>query len=252
MWTFLRKGTVAAEFQAISRNYAETMPFHKIFTSGNKVKLWYFMQCLWFTWCCLLIRYILILMLIYLPFRASFPDEIIYFCCHKDANDCFWSVFQSVKKIFNKTIWATYLDTFLLLSKHYLLAYDITGVETLNWAFLLAYISGHSETDSVLLRWIDIIHKSWINKTLFDLPKASLSRKCGMVKAHKMTKTNCLNLLRMTALIFFTFCGLPCIKDGEILPNLTKISAFWQCWFSKRCDIDFTSLLKVTIYVEAK
>ena len=104
----LRKGTVAAEFQEISRNYVETMPFHKIFTSANKVKLWYFMQCLWFTWCCLMIRYILILMLIYLPFHASFPDEIIYFCCHnllkrfliKQSGWHIWTLFLIVKTLF--------------------------------------------------------------------------------------------------------------------------------------------------------
>ena len=39
----LWKGTVST--WQIAQNYSETMPFHKISTPGNHVKLWYFLQC---------------------------------------------------------------------------------------------------------------------------------------------------------------------------------------------------------------
>ena len=41
VWKFCGK----AQFPHIARNYAETVPFHKIFTPGNQVKLRYFSKC---------------------------------------------------------------------------------------------------------------------------------------------------------------------------------------------------------------
>ena len=44
MWTFFEKAQVPRSFGRIARNYAETVPFHKIFTPGNQMKLRYFIQ----------------------------------------------------------------------------------------------------------------------------------------------------------------------------------------------------------------
>ena len=45
MWKFCGKAQFPHSFEQIARNYAETMPFCKISTPGNQVKLWYFSQC---------------------------------------------------------------------------------------------------------------------------------------------------------------------------------------------------------------
>ena len=41
----LWKGTISVEFLALRQNYAETVPFRKISTPGNQVKLRHFSQC---------------------------------------------------------------------------------------------------------------------------------------------------------------------------------------------------------------
>ena len=43
-WTFCGKAQFPQSFGQIAQNYAETVPFYKISTPENKVKLWYFSQ----------------------------------------------------------------------------------------------------------------------------------------------------------------------------------------------------------------
>ena len=45
VWTICGKGQFSHSFGRIARNYAETVPFRKISTPGNQVKLRYFSQC---------------------------------------------------------------------------------------------------------------------------------------------------------------------------------------------------------------
>ena len=45
VWKFCGKGQFPHSFWRIARNYAETVPFRKISTPGNQVKLQYFSQC---------------------------------------------------------------------------------------------------------------------------------------------------------------------------------------------------------------
>ena len=45
MWKFCGKAQLPHSFGRITRNYVETVPFHKISTPGNQVKLRYFSQC---------------------------------------------------------------------------------------------------------------------------------------------------------------------------------------------------------------
>ena len=45
VWKLWRKTQFPHSFWQIPRNYAETMPFRKISTPGNQVKLRYFSQC---------------------------------------------------------------------------------------------------------------------------------------------------------------------------------------------------------------
>ena len=45
VWKFCGKEQVPHSFGRIVQNYAETVPFHKISTPGNQVKLRYFSQC---------------------------------------------------------------------------------------------------------------------------------------------------------------------------------------------------------------
>ena len=45
MWKFYGKVQFSHSFGRFARNYAETVPFHKISTQGNLVKLRYFTQC---------------------------------------------------------------------------------------------------------------------------------------------------------------------------------------------------------------
>ena len=42
VWKFCGKAQFPHSFGRFVRNNAETMPFHKISTPGNQVKLWYF------------------------------------------------------------------------------------------------------------------------------------------------------------------------------------------------------------------
>ena len=44
VWKFCGKGQFPHSFGRIARNYAETVPFPKISTPGNQVKLQYFSQ----------------------------------------------------------------------------------------------------------------------------------------------------------------------------------------------------------------
>ena len=44
MWKFCGKGQFPHSFRRFARNYAETVPFRKISTPGNQVKLRYFSQ----------------------------------------------------------------------------------------------------------------------------------------------------------------------------------------------------------------
>ena len=46
VWKFCGKAQFPHSFGRFVRNYAETVPFHKISTPGNSVKLRYFMQCI--------------------------------------------------------------------------------------------------------------------------------------------------------------------------------------------------------------
>ena len=45
VWKFCGKAQFSYSFGPISRTYAETVPFRKISTPGNQVKLWHFSQC---------------------------------------------------------------------------------------------------------------------------------------------------------------------------------------------------------------
>ena len=45
VWKFCGMAQFPHSFGRLARNYAETVPFHKISTSGNQVKLRYFSQC---------------------------------------------------------------------------------------------------------------------------------------------------------------------------------------------------------------
>ena len=45
VWNYCGKAQFLHSFGQFARNYAETVPFRKIFTSGNQVKLRYFSQC---------------------------------------------------------------------------------------------------------------------------------------------------------------------------------------------------------------
>ena len=42
VWKFCGKGQFKHSVGRIARNYVETVPFHKVSTPGNLVKLWYF------------------------------------------------------------------------------------------------------------------------------------------------------------------------------------------------------------------
>ena len=44
-WKFCGKARFPHSFGRIARNYVETVPFRKISTPGNQVKLRYFLQC---------------------------------------------------------------------------------------------------------------------------------------------------------------------------------------------------------------
>ena len=44
VWKFCGKAQFPHSFGRFAQNYAETVPFRKIFTPGNQVKLWYFSQ----------------------------------------------------------------------------------------------------------------------------------------------------------------------------------------------------------------
>ena len=44
VWKFCGKAQFLHSFRRFTRNYVETVPFHKIFTPGNQVKLRYFSQ----------------------------------------------------------------------------------------------------------------------------------------------------------------------------------------------------------------
>ena len=44
VWKFCGKAQFPQSFKQIARNYVETVPFHKIFTPGNSMKLRYFTQ----------------------------------------------------------------------------------------------------------------------------------------------------------------------------------------------------------------
>ena len=46
VWKFCGKTQFPHSFRRFARNYAETVPFRKIFTARNQVKLRYFSQCL--------------------------------------------------------------------------------------------------------------------------------------------------------------------------------------------------------------
>ena len=45
VWTFCGKVQFPHSFGQIAQNYTETVPFRKISTPGNQVKLRYFSQC---------------------------------------------------------------------------------------------------------------------------------------------------------------------------------------------------------------
>ena len=45
VWKFCGKAQFPHGFGRSARNSAETVPFRKISTPGNQVKLWYFSQC---------------------------------------------------------------------------------------------------------------------------------------------------------------------------------------------------------------
>ena len=45
VWRFCRKEQFPHSFGRLARDYGETVPFHKISTLGNQVKLRYFLQC---------------------------------------------------------------------------------------------------------------------------------------------------------------------------------------------------------------
>ena len=45
VWKFCGKAQFPQSFARIARNYAETVPFHKIYAPRNWVKLRYFTQC---------------------------------------------------------------------------------------------------------------------------------------------------------------------------------------------------------------
>ena len=46
MWKFCGKAQFPNSFGQFAQNYAEAVPFHKISTPGNEVKLRYFSKCL--------------------------------------------------------------------------------------------------------------------------------------------------------------------------------------------------------------
>ena len=45
VWKFCGKAQFSHSFGRIARNYAKSVPFHKISASGNQAKLLYFSQC---------------------------------------------------------------------------------------------------------------------------------------------------------------------------------------------------------------
>ena len=139
----LWKGTVSSQFRAI-RNYAETVPFHKISIPGNKVKMRYF------TWC--IFRYIIDTGKIYFQWNSN--NQNVKKIMPKKINKILVWLLMGIPSNKRREYFWSILCSITFENNYYC---RIRRVVFLNWDLLHARLNSHQETWSYKKRSTKIL-----------------------------------------------------------------------------------------------